>query len=279
MSDIILEVKHTSNGVVLPPDFLDGKGNDLVPWLPREILPSAEDQEAGKVYAIGYAYDPIIQKKVKARNPEQEIHLAPFAYVDQYELCRRDVPGRFNGLDAIKILHRFKFPMNLIIVLETGDIGFAPAGLLPIRKHNVVQGVYSKLGSRVENQWQGFVTNEDLAYVVNPDKGYLVNCNNFIGSDRLKYGYSQAMSFIHRKVRISQMLEDLINSGKKMTVQDMKDIQFDHLDVQMRESVADMLTAANAGISDMKMMKFKPKIILAETILKNWDFRYNKDKP
>jgi len=167
----------------------------------------------------------------------------------------------------------------MIIVLETGDIGFAPAGLLPIRKHNVVQGVYSKLGSRVENQWQGFVTNEDLAYVVNPDKGYLVNCNNFIGSDRLKYGYSQAMSFIHRKVRISQMLEDLINSGKKMTVQDMKDIQFDHLDVQMRESVADMLTAANAGVSDMKMMKFKPKIILAETILKNWDYRYNKDKP
>jgi len=32
-------------------------------------------------------------------------------------------------------------------------------------------------------------------------------------------------------------------------------------------------------MGDMKMMKFKPKVILAETILKNWDYRYNKDKP
>ena len=39
-SDIDIEIKHTSNGVVLPADFLDGLANNIMVWLPREILPS-----------------------------------------------------------------------------------------------------------------------------------------------------------------------------------------------------------------------------------------------
>ena len=86
-----------------------------------------------------------------------------------------------------------------------------------------------------------------MAYVINPDKGYIVNSNNFVGSSRMKYGYSQAFSFIHRKIRISELIEDVINSGKKITVDDMKDITFDILDVQMRESLYSMLHVAKHG--------------------------------
>ena len=48
------------------------------------------------------------------------------------------------------------FPMNLVFALESGDIGFASGGLFPKRKHGVVQGVYTKLGNRIENpDWTG----------------------------------------------------------------------------------------------------------------------------
>ena len=123
------------------------------------------------------------------------------------------------------------FPMNLVFALESGDIGFASGGLFPKRKHGVVQGVYTKLGNRIENRWEGFISNKHIPYVVNPDKGYIVSCNNFNGSDRSTYGVSHAFAFIHRKIRISEMIEELINSGKKLNIKDMQDITFDVLDL------------------------------------------------
>ena len=90
-----------------------------------------------------------------------------------------------------------------MFVLDSGDIGFFSGGVLPLRKHNVVQGVYTKRGDRIENQWIGIIQTEDIPYVVNPDKKYLVNANNFIASSREKHGISHAFTFPHRKVRIS----------------------------------------------------------------------------
>ena len=49
------------------------------------------------------------------------------------------------------MLNDNKFPMNIFFVLESGDIGFLVGGVMPVRKHNVVQGAYTKLGNRVEN--------------------------------------------------------------------------------------------------------------------------------
>jgi penicillin amidase len=125
---------------------------------------------------------------------------------------------------ALAIREALTFPLNLIFVLSNGDIGFTSTGVMPKRKHNVVQGVYTKRGSKIENRWEGILTSQDLPYVVNPDKGYLVNCNNFLASDRMEYGVSHAFSFNHRKIRISEMIEEVIKSGKKVTVEDMKRI-------------------------------------------------------
>jgi penicillin amidase len=129
------------------------------------------------------------------------------------------------NLMATAIRDNLQFPLNLIFVLEEpGDIGFISAGIFPKRKHNVVQGVYTKIGSKIENRWEGIIASKDLPYVVNPDKGYLVNCNNFLSTDRMEYGLSHAFTFNHRKVRISEMIEEVINNSRKITVDDMKRI-------------------------------------------------------
>ena len=40
----------------------------------------------------------------------------------------------------------------------------------------------------------------------------------------MEYGVSHAFSFNHRKIRISEMIEEVISHGKKVTVEDMKRI-------------------------------------------------------
>ena len=62
-SDVTIQVKHTSNGVVIPPTILDDIANSLSPYLPREVVPTAEEQEDGKVYALAFVLDPMVQKK------------------------------------------------------------------------------------------------------------------------------------------------------------------------------------------------------------------------
>ena len=112
--------------------------------------------------------------------------------------------------------------------------------------------------------------------MVNPDKGYIVSCNNFNGSERSKYGVSHAFAFVHRRVRISEMIESLINSGKKLTVGDMKDITFDILDIQMRESLADFLTTVETGLQGSKLSdELKSKARLALQLLADWDYKFD----
>ena len=167
-----------------------------------------------------------------------------------------------------------------MVVLDSGDIAYFPLGVFPVRKHNVVQGVYTKLGDRVENQWQGLITSADMPYVVNPDKGYLVSCNNFVASARMKYGVSHAFSLNHRKVRISELIEDLIDAGKQINVKDLQTIQNDILDVQMRHSIPDMVAAVHKGARKLGLTNpVAMRALVGVKILEGWDFKFDKDKP
>ena len=64
----------------------------------------------------------------------------------------------------------------------------------------------------------------------------------------MEYGISHAINFNHRKVRISEMIEEVMNSAKKITVHDMKRIQSDYLDIQMRHSIPDMISTVKKGL-------------------------------
>ena len=79
--------------------------------------------------------------------------------------------------------------LNCVYVLETGDIMyFVGGGLIPSRKHNVIQGVYPKKGKVYDNKWTGMVPNEEMPYIINPSSGYIVSANNHMSSDNVKHG-------------------------------------------------------------------------------------------
>jgi penicillin amidase len=110
-----------------------------------------------------------------------------------------------------------------MVATEYGDIGYATCTIMP--ETTVMKASFTKKGDKPGSVWTKLITSNDLPYVVNPDKGYLVTTNNFVGSERMKYGISLQRTFPTRKVRISEMLEQLIaREGKKIRADDMKKI-------------------------------------------------------
>ena len=182
-------------------------------YAPREVIPSSSEQDNTRAYALAWSYDPLIQKRHLGK------YVVPFRFVDQYQLfCYNSELIQSGELVAQAFRKDVLIPINMVFALTSGDIGFFSGAVLPLRTHNVAQGVYSKLGEKPENRWLGLITTADLPYVVNPDKGYVVNANNFITSDQGRYGASHAFTFPHRKVRISEMIEELIEGEGKREI-------------------------------------------------------------
>ena len=104
--------------------------------------------------------------------------------------------------------------------------------------------------------------------LINPKKGYLVSANNFITSEKVDHGISHAMVFQHRAVRITEMLVEMIESGKKITVEDNISIQLDLLYIQARESLAHMLRCVELG------KRSDQDFSLAFSLFRDWDYRF-----
>ena len=96
----------------------------------------------------------------------------------------------------------------------------------------------------------------------------------------MKHGVSHGFSMTHRKIRVSEMIEEIIKDGKKAKVQDFKDITFDVLDVQMRASHADMIGIVERNLDSKKLSAYmKTKAQLGLDVASNWDYKYDKSKP
>lgn len=121
-------------------------------------------------------------------------------------------------------------------------------GKFPKRKYNVLHGSYPKKGWLKENQWEGIITAKEAPHVLNPKSGYIASANNFATSKNTKYGLSHGFSFATRSLRISEMINDKIQSGKKINAKDMMEIQTDTLDIQARDSLKYMIDCVNKGL-------------------------------
>ena len=66
--------------------------------------------------------------------------------------------------------------------------------------------------------------------MVNPTKGYIASANNFITSANVKHGISHSFAFQHRSIRIGELI-DAIKAERKLTVDDMKKIALDTVDI------------------------------------------------
>ncbi len=152
---------------------------------------------------------------------------------------------------------------NLLYADVEGNIGYQTPGWIPIRSagHNPAVPVAGWTG---EFEWQGFIPFDELPQAINPPEGYIVTANNaVIGSD-YPYPISQVWAYGFRARRIVELLQ---NAPRPMTIETMKTMQGDNMDLN-----AETLVPVLLGI-EMR----DDRLASVQDILKNWDHQSNMD--
>lgn len=130
-----------------------------------------------------------------------------------------------------KALERWKVPSeNLIYADVDGNIGWAAAGLTPIRKG--WHGLMPVPGAEGRYEWQGFLPMSKLPQVYNPSKHFVATANhNILPPDyKFELGYEWTAPF--RFLRIS---EYLTGTQKKFSIADFERLQHDEMSLPARE--------------------------------------------
>lgn len=137
----------------------------------------------------------------------------------------------------------FQVPaQNIIYADAEGSIGIVVNGLFPIRAMG--RGRFPVDGSSGDHDWMGFVPLDQVPSSLNPDQGYLVSANQLPTLESGPYlGWTWADRY--RAARINEVL----NLTDKVSVEDVKALQLDHVSVAARELVPFLLSAFE-GLAD-----------------------------
>lgn len=146
---------------------------------------------------------------------------------------------------------------NMIWADKEGTIGWQAVGIAPIRRN--FSGLVPVPGDG-RYEWDGYLPIIEKPHSVNPEEGFLATANqNVTPNDYTHWdaiGYSWADPY--RGDRIKEVLE----SGNKMTMNDMKALQTDYLSIPARELVP-----------LLEQISFNDKVLEAKDKLKQWNYK------
>lgn len=189
-----------------------------------------------------------------------------------YEKTNEDLA--FLTLAKAKGIDDFKFAMrnmgslvqNWVYADVYGNIGLSVSGIVPLRRNH--DGTVPVPGWTSEYEWDGFIPPDEMPQAFNPERGYMISANNqCVPPDDYPYPFSYNYMSSDRALRI----EELITEKKKLTVDDMRNIQMDNFLVRGKRFAGYFIDAwENSGEMDKvinEMIKY----------LKEWDFHAGVD--
>ncbi|MBE4908412.1 penicillin acylase family protein [Bacillus luteolus] len=153
---------------------------------------------------------------------------------------------------------------NFVFADKEGNIAYRANGHIPIRKKG--DSSVPVPGWTDEYEWEGFIPWEELPTVINPKEGFIATANNKIVTDDYPYHITHTWAQPYRQQRIM----DVLSGNEKLSVEDMKKLQFDQYNLQAEEFVpilVGMLKEDNLREVDKNALK----------LLSEWDFNDNKD--
>jgi len=158
---------------------------------------------------------------------------------------------------GMALMGRVEVSFNVVLADDAGNIGYQMCGLMPRRRPGV-SGFVPLPGWEKRNDWQGFVSPEELPRALNPETGFFATANE----DLNRYGKAHPINMPmgpYRAERIASIL------GKRT------DFTVDH----MAEMHLDVFSPQAAAYMDV----LGP--LLPETeqgrLLRAWDLRYAAD--
>lgn len=90
----------------------------------------------------------------------------------------------------------------------------------------------------------------NMPFVINPEKGYFMTANHRVVPETARLDVGASMISTGRSLRLIEIIEDNIKRGKKMSRQDMVDMQMDFVDVIARELSKHIVNVAQKTVSD-----------------------------
>lgn len=136
--------------------------------------------------------------------------------------------------------HIYNPVQNLVGAFSEGDIFYTAIGLLPVR-NDQYNGGFVLDGTKKSSEWVRYANKSENPQVYNPKKGYVVTANNKFATDNMKNNLSRTQTVTARAARIQELIEEQISRGEKFTVEDMKRIQLDTIDVYARDNIGKIL--------------------------------------
>jgi penicillin amidase len=158
---------------------------------------------------------------------------------------------------AMDLMGRVEVSFNVVLADSQGNIGYQMSGLMPRRREGV-SGFVPLPGWEKRNDWQGFVSHEELPRALNPEQGFFATANE----DLNRYGKAAPINMpmgSYRADRISAILEKRTD----FAVADMAEM---HLDVYSLQAEA-YLEILRPLLPDTEQGR----------ILREWDLRYSAD--
>ncbi len=151
---------------------------------------------------------------------------------------------------------------NFLYADNQGNIGYVMGAKIPIRS-STASTIISD-GTKSENDWKGFVPNEEMAVVFNPPENFFATANNNLFPN-FKYHISNLWEPSSRIDRINFLLKN----KDKLSVQDFQNYQMDQSSEYAKQIVPFILEAFNdVNIKDKNMAE-------SLELLENWDYEMN----
>lgn len=224
---------------------------------------------------------------------------------DKYnQLVAFDLINRAQNVSQIREALKFypNPPQNFVVADDMGNIGMICAGLFPMRaKYSDTEnwdgewvydqkydGRYIQPGDGTGQEWIDFIPPEKIPHCINPvDQPYLASANQRTIAASI-YNYSIGDSWddgwrgrsINRYLNTSD--KDSPYYNKKISFEDMQNIQYSNYDIAAQEYIPIILDAYN-GLSTTEKDEFNAQFQEAITILTQWNnsdnyaYRMHKD--
>ncbi|MEP1097365.1 MAG: penicillin acylase family protein [Cyclobacteriaceae bacterium] len=148
---------------------------------------------------------------------------------------------------------------NMVWADKDGNIGWQSVGIAPVRRN--FSGLVPVPGDG-RYEWDGYLPIIQKPNIYNPEEGYWASANQNVTPDT--YDKWDAVGFSWSDPYRGDRVEEVLSSGEKLTMEDMKNLQVDYLSIPARILVP-----------LLKSLELQERAGDASTKLEEWDFILN----
>jgi penicillin amidase len=174
-----------------------------------------------------------------------------------------------NWTEFVAGVKNFDDPHQNVVYADTaGHIGYVMGGRIPIRGNRKRPPLLPVPGWTGEYDWTGDAPFSEHPQVFDPPEGFVVTANNKQAAGAAADLITQEWEAPFRAMRIREMIEDGIRSGRKFTAGIVHGMQMDVHDARAARYVDRAIAAAERA-------QLQPET----TLLKQWDHAATKESP